>query len=518
MDEKAPIETVPEPSPARSVDEKANNTSSSSRDLDDTYALYAQQDALAVSPAETHAVLRKIDRHLLPLLMGSYMLQFLDKSTINFASVFGLQEGTHLHGQQYSWLTSIFYFGYLVAQPVAGLLLQRLPVGKFMGATSIVWGVLIITTPACRNFAGIAANRFLLGCFEAVVNPGFVLVLSMWYRHGEQPMRMVTYYCMNGVAGIFGGLLGYAIGHITSGLQPWMYIFLIFGSISLCWGVVFLIFMPDLPTTARFLDERQRIVAVERVATNRQGVKNHHFKTYQMWQCFRDPKTWILFVMSVAAQIPNAAQTSFTSIILKTFGFGVLETQYMQIPGSVIQIFSLLASGWIGSRYPNMRCAMMLVGNLVCVAAGAALVALPPGPGGTDNKWGRLIALWLCSFASVGFSMSLTMVSSNVAGYTKKQLTGAMIFVAYCIIGPQTFIETEAPLYTSAYVAILVGYSVKTFMVIVLFAYMWSVNKKRDREAAVSGSRLTDEQEREAIEKGMQDVTELDNKGFRYVL
>lgn len=27
----------------------------------------------------------------------------------------------------------------------------------------------------------------------------------------EQPLRLVTYYCMNGVAGIFGGLLGYAI-------------------------------------------------------------------------------------------------------------------------------------------------------------------------------------------------------------------------------------------------------------------------------------------------------------------
>lgn len=116
-------------------------------------------------------------------------------------------------------------------------------------------------------------------------------------------MRMVSYYCMNGVAGIFGGLLGYAVGHITTGLPPWQYVFLIFGSVSLAWGVVFLIFMPDLPTTARFLSASQKIVAVERVARNRQGVKNQHFKTYQMWQCFRDPKTWILFVMSVAAQV-----------------------------------------------------------------------------------------------------------------------------------------------------------------------------------------------------------------------
>lgn len=55
-------------------------------------------------------------------------------------------------------------------------------------------------------------------------------------------------------------------------------------------------------------------------------------------------------------------------------------------------------------------------------------------------------------------------------------------------------------------------------MVVVLYVYMWSINKARDREAAREGGQLSPEQEREAIEKGMQDITEIDNKGFRYVL
>jgi len=79
------------------------------------------------------------------------------------------------------------------------------------------------------------------------------------------------------------------------------------------------------------------------------------------------------------------------------------------------------------------------------------LVGLPP-----DSKWPRLVGLWLCFFQGLGFSMSLTMVSSNVAGYTKKQLTGAILFTGYCvgnIIGPQTFKSSEAPHYHSAYLA-----------------------------------------------------------------
>jgi hypothetical protein len=39
------------------------------------------------------------------------------------------------------------------------------------------------------------------------------------------------------------------------------------------------------------------------------------------------------------------------------------------------------------------------------------------------------------------------MISSNIAGYTKKQLTAAVVFIGYCIgnaVGPQTFIASEA--------------------------------------------------------------------------
>lgn len=66
--------------------------------------------------------------------------------------------------------------------------------------------------------------------------------------------------------------------------------------------------------------------------------------------------------------------------------------------------------------------------------------------------------------------------------------------------------------------SILTGYSAKTVLVVVLYLYMWSVNKKRDREAAAAGTLEAEAEDKEAIEKGMRDITELDNKGFRYVL
>jgi len=77
----------------------------------------------------------------------------------------------------------------------------------------------------------------------------------------------------------------------------------------------------------------------------------------------------------------------------------------------------------------------------------------------TDGtQWGRLVALWLCYFQNLGFSMSLTMISSNIAGYTKKQVTAAVVFIGFCIgntVGPQTFINSEAR--TSTHLSLVLG-------------------------------------------------------------
>jgi hypothetical protein len=65
----------------------------------------------------------------------------------------------------------------------------------------------------------------------------------------------------------------------------------------------------------------------------------------------------------------------------------------------------------------------------------------------------------------------------------------------------------------------VVAYSIKLFMVFVLYVHMWMFNRNRDREEAAAragAGGVVDE--KEAIELGMHDVTEIDNQGFRYIL
>jgi hypothetical protein len=182
-------------------------------------------------------------------------------------------------------------------------------------------------------------------------------------------------------------------------------------------------------------------------------------------------ETWILFVMAVGAQVPNSAITSFTSQIIQSFGFDALGSQYLQIPGGAVQFLSLILGGWLCSKWPRgSRCPTMIVANTICIVGAALLVRLPDENKVCDNlsrfllltfyvdrsfidypprilhktecsqtnspsyeQWGRLVALWLCFFQGLGFSMSLTMISSNIAGSTKKQLTAGILFTGYCV-------------------------------------------------------------------------------------
>lgn len=81
-----------------------DDSSLSSRDVDDNYRVYRETQELQATKPEIKAVVRKIDVRVVTILFFTYMLQYLDKNSINFASVYGLKEGTNLQGQDYSWL------------------------------------------------------------------------------------------------------------------------------------------------------------------------------------------------------------------------------------------------------------------------------------------------------------------------------------------------------------------------------------------------------------------------------
>lgn len=176
----------------------------------------ASHDHTSFTIEEEKAVLRRVDARILPLLLGAYFFQQLDKSTLSFTSIFGLVEDAHLAGSEYSWLGSILYLAQLVMQPVAAVLLVKLPNGKVISAAILLWGASLAIMSACTNFASLLGLRFVLGCFESFIAPCCVAFTQMWWRRSEQTLRTSYWSAMNGLTVMIGSLFTYGLGHIYS--------------------------------------------------------------------------------------------------------------------------------------------------------------------------------------------------------------------------------------------------------------------------------------------------------------
>ena len=115
------------------------------------------------------------------------------------------------------------------------------------------------------------------------------------------------------------------------------------------------------------------------------------------------------------------------------------------MPGPAISFGVLLLAAYITNKYRRMRCYVM-ASTLLVAMLGILLVRQLP----YANKGGRLVGIWLAFTFGCGFPLSLSIISSNFAGYTKKTTVAAILFMGYCagnIGGPMVFKAQEAPHY-----------------------------------------------------------------------
>ncbi|KAK8091638.1 major facilitator superfamily domain-containing protein [Apiospora hydei] len=445
-----------------------------------------------VDAATARRIVRRIDTRLMPLLFVTYVFNFMDKTILSSASVFGLKQDTHLRGQDYAWVSSVFYFGYFAWAYPTTLLVARLPVGRYLAANTLFWGAVVALTAACSNYGGLLAVRFLLGVAEATVSPALMFVTSTWYTRDEIPTRTGIWFAGNSVGGIVSSFLAFGIGHIRkdddNAVGPWRWMFIILGVATFLWGFVVFWLLPDRISSARFLTPDERRWAQDRVVVA--GTGKTDFETAWRWdqarECLVDPKTWFVGSLCLLCQIPNGGTQNFANLVLVSFGFTNLQSTLINIPYSVLTIAAISGTGWLAGRFRSLNCAL------------AALIVLPPVVGsaliGKRDALPHGVALFgyfLLSTGPAALPLLLSLVQVNFRGVTKKGTMTALVFVAYCtgnIVGPQLFREAEAPGYATAFRAIMVCYALVVCLSLGLRGYLQWMNGRRERaEGIVAG-------------------------------
>ncbi|EIE77551.1 hypothetical protein RO3G_02255 [Rhizopus delemar RA 99-880] len=400
---------------------------------------------------------------------------FFDKSTINYAALMSFKQDLHLVGSQFSLLGSIFYLGYFLFQLPNNYLLQRVPIGKYIGTLVILWGTVLLCTAFGKNFSQVAGMRFLLGFFEAGIYPSLTLLISTFYRRSEQIVRLGTFWMCNGLALFVGGLVGYGIGHMTNTghLKAWQWytLMIILGSVTIGMGIISFFFLIDSPkSSALGLNAEQELLVEERTKDNA-TVRTTEIKKEQIWEAIKEVRFWCFCFACLLINLQNGAMTIYNAQITESFGFNQLQSILLTAGagGSTI-LFIGLSIICVRKTHQTIYTACGL--TAIDIIGLILLLTIPA----TKVKLLGFYMAW--SYVSV-YVLLITCISNNVTGYTKKIFYNGVLMLFYTIgnfVGPLMMVN---PPYTEG----IIGYLVANCLVIVLFLIsrwrMALVNKRR---------------------------------------
>ncbi|ETS84336.1 hypothetical protein PFICI_02361 [Pestalotiopsis fici W106-1] len=411
----------------------------------------------------------------------------------------------HLVGQQYNWVGSIFYFGFLLGEWPFGPVMQRLPIAKLLSGTVLMWGVLVSLMGATQNAAGIMTLRFIMGFFEAPLYPMMSVITVMWYTKPEQTLRVTVWF--TSLSSVITGLVSWGIGHATTGIASWRLLFITLGGFTFVWGIVLFLFLPDSPLSGGFLNEKEKYIAVDRLKENMTGMHNKQFKWYQVREGFLDWKSWLIVAISILLNIPNGGLVTFAAQIVSGMGYGALQTTLLGMPTGVFQTVSAFIVSGLSRVTTNKR---SLWGSLCCLVPMICSILIRKLP--SDNKNGLLVSYYFFYFFWGAYPTIISLPLANTSGHTKKLTVNAMVFSSYCIaniIAPQLFKSSESPSYTTGYNAIL-GCEIGAIVCMGIYAAgCWFENKQRDRIESGATELSADDM--------LDDMTDKEKVGFRYV-
>ncbi|KAF9006033.1 major facilitator superfamily domain-containing protein [Cyathus striatus] len=472
-----------------------------------------------ITDTESKEVLRKIDIWVMPVVLLVYFLQQLDKSSLSYTSVFGIVQEAELVGSQYSWLSSIVYVAQLVWQPISSYMLVRFPVAKYLFVHVLMWGVVVASMAAARNFTGLITARFFLGIFEATVAPAFITITQMWWRRREQTMRLSMWMAMNGVTGVVGSLLSYGLGHINGPLKPYQTIFLFIGLLTIACSPVVLFVLPDSPIKAKFLNHNEKIIALERLRANNQGTESKVWKWDQVCDLLKDPKSYLWFLLLFVCAVPSGGIGAFGPLIIQGFGFNQFNTILFNIPFNAFQVIVTLAAAYVSTQI-KLKWPVIFGLTLPPIAGASALLALGRGAEMRNKLLG-------CYYVPMLYTWS----AQNTAGHTKKTCTTGVVFIAQCagnVLGPLLYTTEEKPYYRRGLVANLICWICLAVLTLIMAALLTVRNRQHARtrinlgkSAVVVDNSLEETVEQQRAGQNDQaflDLTDSQNEDFIFAL
>ncbi|KAK0611484.1 major facilitator superfamily transporter [Immersiella caudata] len=430
-------------------------------------------------------LLRKADLHLIPLIMLLYCFSFLDsRVNIGNARLYGLEEDLSLTDGQFQMAVSILFVTYVTFEIPSNLVLKKFTPRNWISFLAVSWGILAMCQGFVQNFGELVALRLLLGAFEAGLFPGLTVYLTFFYTKRDLALRIGYLFVPAAVAGAFGGLVAFGIGHMdgVAGYRSWRWVFIIEGLPTVLVGVGVYLLLPNDPSSATWMNDEERKIMIQRRARDYGCTERAQVLEKQdVILAFKDWKAWMFGLGQFGAGIMlYAGYSTFLPTIIQGVGpaWTPEQIQLLTVPCYFIGAATYMVIAAVSDRLQK-RGLMCVIFGIVCIAGYAVL--LSSSSPGVQYFGCFLVATGL--YVAVG--LPIAWLPTNCPRYGKRTTAvGIQVTLANLagIVSPFIYPTDEKPRYTKGNAISLAMVAMSTM--VFGFMWFWFARENRRRDAS----------------------------------
>jgi sugar phosphate permease len=365
------------------------------------------------SPAQDaeRRVFAKIGWRLMPILIVSYIFNYLDRNNVGFAGL-TMNQAIGLTATQFGFGAGVFFVGYCLFEIPSNVVLYRVGARIWLSRIMISWGVMSAATSFAVGPNSFYVLRLLLGIAEAGFFPGVAFYLGTWFP-AQYRTRMIAWFMVaipvSSVIGspISGWLLGMdGIG----GLAGWQWMFILEGLPVVFVGLSLLWLLADRPEDVSWLSEDERRIVRERLAAEQRPREVRRFAL-----AVRDVRVILLALVQFGFLVGSYAIGIFLPLILREGKLSDIEIGFVSSGCYVVAVIGMIL--WAGhvdrgaSKVVNLAlaCAVSACGFLGAIlfagnfwASVAAITVAVTGVNGARAIFWTIPPRFLTGMAAAG--------------------------------------------------------------------------------------------------------------------
>ncbi|KAA1233952.1 MULTISPECIES: MFS transporter [Agrobacterium tumefaciens complex] len=338
-------------------------------------------------------VLRKITWRIVPFIMVLYLIAFIDRVNIGFASL-TMNQDLGFSSTVFGVGAGIFFLGYFLFEVPSNLILNKVGARIWIARVMITWGIVSGAMALVQGTTSFYTLRFLLGVAEAGFFPGIILYLSYWFPARRRAAVTAMFMAAAPLATAIGSPISGALleMHGIWGLAGWQWMFIIEAIPALILGVVVLFYLTDRPEKANWLSADERAWLVKTMEQEQAGKPK---ASHSVWAGLADLRVLALSLVYFGTSAGLYTLGIWAPQIIKGFGLSSFQVGLINAVPAVFAVIGMIL--WARHSDKTGERTWHVVGACLLAAAGLALAT------GATTVFAVLAALTL---VNIGISAS----------------------------------------------------------------------------------------------------------------